>query len=68
MINLKHTEPGMDNKTAKVLVNAQVIDELPIDKVQAMKDYATKLRRNSPKMKPDRLARKVSEKFHVKLV
>lgn len=41
---------------------------VPPEKVAAMKAYAMKIKKNSPKMKSERLSRKVAEHFKVKLV
>lgn len=43
-------------------------EELPKEKLKAMKDYALKLRRKFPHMKAERLQKKVAEYFKVKLV
>lgn len=44
------------------------VEQLPPEKIKEMQDYAKKLVKNSPKMKPDRVKRKVAEKFKIKLV
>lgn len=44
------------------------IATIPPEKLKAMQEYAAKLRRNSPSMKPERLQRKVAEHFKVKLI
>lgn len=41
---------------------------IPEEKVKQMQDYAKRLLKNSPKMKPERLKRKVAEHFKIKLV
>lgn len=43
-------------------------EELPEEKLKAMKEYALKLRRKFPHMKAERLQKKVAEYFKVKLV
>ena len=44
------------------------IDDIPIEKKIAMANYAKKLRLQFPKMKPERISRKVAEYFHIKLI
>lgn len=56
----------MTDNTAKVVMNAIKITDLPADKVQAMKDMAKKLADKG--MKPARVQRKVAEYFHIELL
>lgn len=43
-------------------------DVIPEEKFAAMRDYALKLRKKFPKMKPKRLANKVAAEFHIKII
>lgn len=44
------------------------IGGIPPERIEEMRDYAIKLHRKFPHMKPDRVKRKVAEYFKVKLV
>jgi len=66
MIKLKQDE--MPDDVATVALMQLQIQGLPAEKIQAMKEFAQKLRKNNPRMKPHRLQRKVCEQFHIKLV
>lgn len=44
------------------------MEQIPLEKQYEMRDYAVKLRKKHPHMKPDRLKKKVAEYFKVKLV
>lgn len=43
------------------------ITQLPPEKLEAIKNYAVRLRKKHPHMKPLRLQRKVAEHFKIKL-
>lgn len=43
------------------------LEHVPEQKIKEMQEYARKLRKKFPHMKPDRLQRKVAEHFKIKL-
>lgn len=65
MNNLKLDMPDTQ---AKTMLNVLKIQDLDVNKVKAMRNYAFRLRKKFPHMKPARLQRKVAEEFHVKLI
>lgn len=44
------------------------MEQLSPERIEEMKAYARKLRLKNPKMKPDRLKRKVADYFNITLV
>ncbi len=54
--------------TQPVATQVKTADQLPPEKLQAIKAYAAELHRKHPQMKQNRIMRKVAEKFKIKLV
>lgn len=48
--------------------NLEDIKDIPEERIKSMQEYARELRTKYPKMKMERITRKVAEKFHVKLI
>lgn len=68
MIDMKYKSDEVPNDKAKAVLNAELLKDLPTEKLEAMKHFASELRRKHPTMKPNRVKRKVAEKFHIKLI
>lgn len=49
-------------------VPEKIIDARDHPRFKEMEAYAKKLRKNSPHMKPDKVKRKIAEKFKLKIV
>lgn len=67
MISLTQNQEMPDSLATVAMMKMQ-IEGLPKEKVEAMVEFAKKLRKNNPNMKPARLQRKVAEEFHINIV
>ena len=62
------TIESLSDKQARLTLNAIKLGELPADKIAEIKEYALRLRRKFPHMKPARIQRKVAEYYKIKLI
>lgn len=58
----------MPDTQAKVILTAVQLQDVPMEKLEAMKAYALKLRKKYPNWKPKRVQRKIVKEFHIKLI
>lgn len=59
---------SFDSQPVEQKKEVMSMEQIPLEKQYEMRDYAVKLRKKFPHMKPDRLKKKVAEYFKVKLV